>query len=206
MKRRVLDEMTWGMWAYVVSLLPLWIASLFIDKDYHLPFMVGVLIVVLVIAINVVMRVYYYKKIAVHHVQIKYFADKEFVEPTRKGDLIDLRSAIDIHLKKGEYELIPLGVAMKLPDGYKAQVCPRSSTYKNFSVLQANSLGQIDNGYCGDEDQWKFPALAMEDTTIHKGDRICQFEIVPVMEPVVFHEVESLNDKSRGGFGSTGVQ
>lgn len=138
-------------------------------------------------------------------IKIKYF-DKEIdkIEKFVKGDLIDLRSAETVELKKGEFRLIPLGVGMKLPRGYKANVYPRSSTYKNFGIILANSVGQIDNSYCGDSDQWMFPAIAMRDTVIHKNDRICQFEIQEIQPEIEFVEVEYLDKTDRGGIGSTG--
>ena len=128
------------------------------------------------------------------------------LEKIHKGDLIDLRSAADIEMKKGEFKLIPLGVGMKLPEGYKANVYPRSSTFKNFGVIMTNSVGQIDNSYSGDNDEWKFPALAMRDTVIHKNDRICQFEIQKNQPEIEFIEVEKLDDTDRGGVGSTGTK
>ena len=136
---------------------------------------------------------------------IKYF-DKEIdkIKEISVGDLIDLRAAETIELKAGEYKLIPLGVGMKLPEGYKANVYPRSSTYKNFGIILANSVGQIDNSYCGDNDQWHFPAIALRDTIIHKNDRICQFEIQKVQPSISFIEVDELDKVSRGGIGSTG--
>ena len=138
-------------------------------------------------------------------IKIKYF-DKEIdkIEKFVKGDLIDLRSAETVELKKGEFHLIPLGVGMELPRGYKANVYPRSSTYKNFGIILANSVGQIDNSYCGDSDQWMFPAIAMRDTVIYKNDRICQFEIQEIQPEIEFVEVEHLDETDRGGIGSTG--
>lgn len=138
-------------------------------------------------------------------IKIKYF-DKEIdkIEKISKGDLIDLRAAETVELKKGEFHLIPLGVGMKLPKGYKANVYPRSSIYQNFGIILSNSVGQIDNSYCGDSDQWVFPAIAMRDTVIHKNDRICQFEIQEVQPQIRFVEVEHLDDIDRGGIGSTG--
>ena len=140
-------------------------------------------------------------------IKIKYFdKDMQKLEKIQKGDLIDLRSAEDVELKKGEFELIPLGVGMKLPEGYKANVYPRSSTFKNFGIIMTNSVGQIDNSYSGDNDEWKFPALAMRDTVIHKNDRICQFEIQKIQPKIEFIEVEKLDDTDRGGVGSTGTK
>ena len=141
-------------------------------------------------------------------IKIKYFTDIDqinFVDDD-KSDWVDLRAAKDVELKAGEFKLIPLGVGMILPDGYEAHIVPRSSTYKKFKVLQANGVGIVDNSYSGDEDQWMFPALAMEDTVIHKNDRICQFRIFEKMPRGEFTRVNKLNDKSRGGFGSTGVK
>ena len=127
------------------------------------------------------------------------------IEASEIGDWIDLRAAEDVELKAFESKLIPLGVAMKLPDGFEAHIAPRSSTFKNFGVIQTNSVGVVDESYCGDDDEWKFPAFAMRDTVIHKNDRICQFRIVEKQPPVSFLEVAHLNSKNRGGFGSTGI-
>lgn len=137
--------------------------------------------------------------------RIKYF-DKsiEKLKETEKGDWIDLRSAIDISLKKGDFALIPLGVGMVLPDGYEAHIVPRSSTFKNWKIIQTNSVGIIDNSYSGENDQWMMPVYAVEDTEIKKNDRICQFRILKKMPALEIQEVEHLNDVSRGGFGSTG--
>ena len=139
------------------------------------------------------------------NIKIKYF-DKEIdkVEKISKGDLIDLRAAETVEMKKGDFKLIPLGVGMKLPDGYKANMYPRSSTYKNFGIIQANSVGQIDNSYSGDADEWRFPAIALRNTVIYKNDRICQFEIQKIQPEIEFIEVEHLDEVSRGGIGSTG--
>ena len=138
-------------------------------------------------------------------IKIKYFDDEiDKIEKISKGDLIDLRASETVEMKKGEYKLIPLGVGMKLPDGYKANVYPRSSTYKNFGIILANSVGQIDNSYSGDNDMWRFPAIALRDTVINKNDRICQFEIQKIQPEIVFEEVEHLGDIDRGGIGSTG--
>lgn len=141
-------------------------------------------------------------------IKIKYF-DKEMpgLEPTDglKSDWIDLRAALTVELKKGEFKLIPLGVAMQLPEGYEAHMVPRSSSFKNFKIIQTNSMGVIDNSYSGDNDQWFFPALAMEDTVINRFDRICQFRIVKKQPHIVFETVDVLNNNDRGGHGSTGV-
>lgn len=139
-------------------------------------------------------------------IKIKYFdPDLIRIEKIEKGNWIDLRAADTVELKKGEFKLIPLGIAMHLPLGYEAHVVPRSSTFKNFKILQTNSFGVIDESYCGDNDQWFFPALAVEDTVIHKNDRICQFRIMDHQPVIDFEEVETLGMPDRGGHGSTGI-
>lgn len=121
-----------------------------------------------------------------------------------KSDWIDLRAAKDYTLKKGNLELIKLGVAVQLPYGYEAIIAPRSSMAKKFGIIQANSIGVIDNSYCGDGDEWGLFAYAIRDTEIHKGDRICQFRIQKNQPELRFKEVETLGNKNRGGWGSTG--
>lgn len=139
---------------------------------------------------------------------VKYFDDEidklEYIDG--KSDWIDLRAADTFELKQGDFKLIPLGVAIKLPAGYEAHVCPRSSTFKNFGVIQTNHMGIIDNSYCGDNDQWFYPVLAMRDTVIQKNDRICQFRIMENQPALKFTEVDHLSDTERGGFGSTGIK
>ena len=139
-------------------------------------------------------------------IKIKYFTDKidklEYIEG--KSDWIDLRASEDVKLKAGEFKLIGLGVAMELPKGYEAHILPRSSTYKNFGIIQANHCGIVDNSYCGDNDMWRMPAIAMRDTEIHVNDRICQFRIFKNQPEIIFEETEHLNGNDRGGFGSTG--
>lgn len=139
-------------------------------------------------------------------IEIKYFV--EGLEPLAyvdgKSDWIDLRAAQDVSLKKDEFKLIPLGIGMKLPEGYEAHVVPRSSTFKNFGIIQTNHCGVIDESYCGDNDQWFFPAYAMRDTEIKKNDRICQFRIMEHQPTFDFVKVEHLGEVDRGGHGSTG--
>ena len=140
-------------------------------------------------------------------IKIKYHNKNiDKIEKISKGDWIDLRSAETVELKAGEFKLISLGVSMKLPDGYEANIVPRSSTIKNFGVIQTNHCGVIDNSYSGTNDIWKFPAYALKDTIIHENDRICQFRIIEKMPQVNFDEVEELDDTERGGFGSTGIK
>ena len=122
-----------------------------------------------------------------------------------KSDWIDLRCARETVLKQGEAALIPLGVAMQLPEGYEAHVVARSSSYKNFGIIQTNTFGIVDESYSGDNDEWRFPVIAMRDTVIHVNDRIAQFRIEKHQPAVIFEEVEHLDGKDRGGFGTTGI-
>ena len=108
-----------------------------------------------------------------------------------------------ISLKQGEFKLIPLGVAMQLPKGYEAHIVPRSSTYKNFGIIQTNHMGVIDETYCGPNDWWFMPVYALRDTVIQKNDRICQFRLMEHQPAVSFEEC-TLEGEDRGGFGSTG--
>lgn len=132
------------------------------------------------------------------------FGELERISKIEQGDWIDLRAAETVELKKGEFKIISLGITVVIPDGYEMNIVPRSSTYKNFKILQTNCFGVIDNSYSGFNDIVGFPALAMEDTVIHKGDRICQFRLNKKMENLDLIEVKEASDKSRGGFGSTG--
>ena len=142
------------------------------------------------------------------NIRIKYFTDKidrlEYIDG--KSDWIDLRASETVELKAGEFKLIPLGVAMQLPKGYEAHIVPRSSTFKNFGIIQTNHQGVVDCSYCGDNDQWFMPALAVRDTHISFNDRICQFRIMENQPKIAFDEVVSLSSTDRGGFGSTGKQ
>lgn len=141
-----------------------------------------------------------------HTINIKYFTDVEPIEKINKGDWIDLRAAERVELKAGEYKLIPLGVGMILPEGYEANIVPRSSTFKKWGIIQTNSFAVIDNSYSGDNDQWFYPVYATRDVVIEKNDRICQFRLNEIQKPIAFEVVEHLNDTDRGGFGSTGTK
>ena len=137
-------------------------------------------------------------------IRIRYHADIERIKKISIGDWIDLRAAEDIALKQWSIAYISLGVSMELPKGYEAIIAPRSSTPGEFGIICVNSIGIIDNSYCGDNDIWKFPALAIRDTRIKKGDRICQFRILNNQPEIEIVEVRKLGHKSRGGIGSTG--
>ena len=138
-------------------------------------------------------------------IKIKYHDDILPIDMFDNGDWIDLRSAEDIDMSSGDFRLISLGVSMQLPEGYEAHIVPRSSTYKHWGIIQANHMGVVDNSYCGDDDIWKFPAIAIRDTQIYKNDRICQFRIVKKQPEFEFEEVDHLDSPNRGGFGTSGL-
>ena len=145
------------------------------------------------------------EKMILKTIKIKYVKEgMEKINPISSGDWIDLRVAEDITMRPGEFRLIPLGVAMKLPEGYEAIVAPRSSTFNKYGILQSNSIGVIDESYCGNSDEWLFPAYATQHTHIPKNTRICQFRIFAHQPLVGMEEVTELSGNSRGGFGSTG--
>lgn len=148
-------------------------------------------------------------------VRIKYLdGSVEKISKIENGDWIDLYAAEDVTLKKGEFALIHLGVAMEIPEGYEVHLAPRSSTFKKWGIIQTNSVGVIDQSYCGDNDWWKLPVLCMAPrdkaglfrkvTHIKKGDKIAQFRLVKKMPEIIFNEVTTLGNTDRGGFGSTG--
>ena len=139
-------------------------------------------------------------------IRIKYFTEDidklDYI--AGKSDWIDMRASEAVELKAGEFKLIPLGVAMQIPAGYEAHLVPRSSTFKTWGVIQTNSMGVIDGSYCGDNDMWRMPVYATRDTVIHVNDRIAQFRIIKNQPTICFEEVAHLENKDRGGFGSTG--
>lgn len=150
-------------------------------------------------------------------IKIKYFGDElerlHYIDG--KSDWIDLRAAEDTAIQEGEFKLIPLGVAMQLPEGYEAHVAPRSSTFKNYGLVMTNSFGVIDQSFCGSDDQWFMPVYCLQGkeiingrraTMVHKNDRICQFRIMKNQPQIQFEEVKELSGKNRGGHGSTGVR
>ena len=146
-------------------------------------------------------------------IKIKYFDNAKELNIIEKGNWCDLYANKDMFIPEGEKMMIPLGVAMQLPEGYEAYVVPRSSTFKTWGIIQTNHIGIIDNSYCGDNDQWFYPAYCLEPknfidnqygTLIRKGDKIAQFRIIEVQPKLEFEKVELLGNKDRGGFGSTG--
>lgn len=145
------------------------------------------------------------------NVRVKFFDKELYVGDNtlqrigEKSDWIDLRAREDIYLKKGETYYIPLGVAIELPQGYEAHIVPRSSTFKKWGIIQTNSMGIIDESYCGDNDEWCMPVIAVRPTYIYKGDRVCQFRVMKHQPKINFGVVDILGNPDRNGFGSTGT-
>ena len=148
-------------------------------------------------------------------IKVSYHAPIDKIAKISVGDWIDLRASKDVFIPVGEFKLIPLGVSMKLPEGYEAHVVPRSSTFSKYGIIMTNSMGIIDNSYCGESDIWQFPAYCVKPNAmsrsgkmgslIKRNERICQFRVVRNQAPIDFIEVRRLEDMDRGGFGSTGV-
>lgn len=144
--------------------------------------------------------------------------DKDLILPEKikVGDWVDLRASEDTFVALGNYKQIPLGISMEIPEGCFAMVLPRSSTFKKWGIMMANSMGIIDQSYCGDNDIWQFPTFCVMNTIdtvsdpehrvgtiIKKNERICQFTLIKKTD-FTLKEVEKLGNADRGGFGSTG--
>jgi dUTP pyrophosphatase len=152
-------------------------------------------------------------------IRVKYFEDATKLKKIKKGNWIDVYANKDIFVKVGEREMIPLGFALELPEGWEAHIAPRSSTFKTWGIIQTNSVGVVDDTYIGDNDQWHMPIYCLQSkhtevsdigeskgTWIRKGDKIGQFRIMEVMPEIEFEEVESFGNDDRGGFGTTGAK
>ena len=168
-------------------------------------------------------------------IKVKLFEGGKMPQVNEKGDLFDVFTREEVSLiapqagvqhqvnnekvrdVKFNSTLIGLGFAMEIPKGFKANLYPRSSTYKNWKIIFANSVGNIDSSYSGNDDEWKASIIALGNTTIEAGDKIAQFEIVPSAKAtcwqklkwlfstkIEFVEVECLEHHNRGGFGTSG--
>lgn len=138
--------------------------------------------------------------------RIKYFNNAKQLEKIEKGCWIDVYSNEDVHIEFLQLKLIKLGFALELPKGVEAHLAPRSSTFKTWGVIQANSVGVVDDTYIGDNDEWRFPAISLrqEGTDIKKGDKIGQFRLMKAQEEFEFEVVDMFGNADRSGFGSTG--
>lgn len=138
--------------------------------------------------------------------KIKYLVPGlEKIKFVKGSNWIDLRCAEETIMFKGDYKLIRLGISVQLPYNYEAYIVPRSSTYKNFGLIQANHFGVVDYTYSGNNDEWFFSCIAMQNTIINKNDRICQFRIAKKQPLFDIIEVDNLENNDRGGIGSTGI-
>ncbi len=138
-------------------------------------------------------------------IRIKYKEGAVRLMKIVQGDWIDLSTYEEVRIDNGtNILLIDLGVAMELPEGYEAIIAPRSSTFKNWGIIQTNSIGVIDNSYRGDNDWWMMPVITSRNVIIPAGTRIAQFRIQKKQPDFDFVEVEMLHNENRGGFGSTG--
>lgn len=173
-------------------------------------------------------------------IKVKVLTEGCMPEINPKGEWVDLRSAVDIEIpapqsgtlkrvtidsKEINYRnvsmetyYIPLGIAVKLPDGFEASINSRSSGPKKLNLFIPNGQGIIDNSYSGNDDEWKYVCSPMKATSIKKGDRICQFRIHLSQKATIWQklkwlfssgieliQVEDLGDNNRGGLGSTGI-
>ena len=151
---------------------------------------------------------------------------KNKIKRIKKGEWVDLYTSEEVTLlaPTSRYQrvrfnstMISLGVAMQLPKHFEANILPRSSTFNNFGLVMANSMGVIDHTYCGNKDVWKFNAIPFRGGIVPKGTRIAQFSIRPSQfapiwvklkwlftNKIEFIEVDNLSNNDRGGFGSTG--
>ena len=145
------------------------------------------------------------KEILIPTLKIRYHRDifPDLPDVEQHGNFIDLYSAETITLSAGEFHMINLGISVECPDGYWMQIVPRSSTFKNWGIIQTNSFGVVDTSYCGDNDIVKLPVIAMRDICIPANTRICQFRLVKDINFDIT-TVDKLEGADRGGFGSTG--
>ena len=138
-------------------------------------------------------------------IPIHYLPGSPQLEINDRGDWIDLYVYQDTVLNVNDYTYISLGISMILPEGYEAIIAPRSSTFKRWGLLQTNSIGIIDNSYCGTDDIWMMPVLATRSIIIPKGTILCQFRIQKKQPDITFIPQDRLNSINRGGLGSSGA-
>lgn len=172
-------------------------------------------------------------------IKVKVLTEGCMPEINEKGDWIDLKAAKDIKLNAAQSKnikrnieegksyrgtelntyYIPLGVAIKMPEGFEAIIASRSSGPRKLGIFIPNGIGIVDYSYSGNSDEWNYIASPMRDTTISKGDRICQFRIQLSQKATILQKlkwllssgvqlvkVSNLSDNNRGGLGSTGIK
>ena len=142
--------------------------------------------------------------IGAEEILINYHNSPYKLEVIEKGDWCDLYVTENVTMKAGERRYISQGISMKLPQGYEAIMAPRSSTFKRYGILQTNSIGVIDNSYCGDDDYWLGCVYATRDITIPANTRCFQFRLIKTQPMLHITSVDSLGNENRNGFGSSG--
>jgi dUTP pyrophosphatase len=147
------------------------------------------------------------------HVQIKPLPHYEglslpaYETPQSAG--MDLRAAVPadepLTIPPGEWRLVPVGISIALPQGYEAQVRPRSGLAAKKGISCVNSPGTVDSDYRG-EIRVNLINHGKEDFVVNRGERIAQMVIAPVMQALwlVADELDE-TERGTGGFGSTGV-
>lgn len=147
-----------------------------------------------------------YKKTFIDKYLFIRYTDKNIkkLEQLDKGDWIDLPVHTDYTYKKGDTVTVSFEFAINLPEGMEAHILPRSSTFQNYGLLLTNSMGVIDNSYCGNNDIWKAKFYATKDGKINAGERVAQFRLMNNQHRVMWLEVDDLGTEDRGGYGSTG--
>lgn len=169
-------------------------------------------------------------------IKVKVLTEGCMPEINKIGDWVDLKAAQDMDIKAAQAGVqyqennekyrdvtipviyIPLGVAIELPKGFEAIIASRSSGPKKLKIFIPNGQGIIDNSYKGNDDQWNYVASPISDTSIKKGERICQFRIQLSQKATVWQklkwllssgielvEVSDLNNQNRG-MNITGVK
>lgn len=139
-------------------------------------------------------------------VQIKNSSGKVLEYKTPGACAFDFEALEDVTFAPGEWKLVDTGTVIATPEGYCLVIAPRSGTFKNYGLMQVNSIGIIDQDYCGDADTVKFAYINMlkEVVNIKKGERIGQGMFVKIEKPE-FQLVEKMEATDRGGFGTTGL-
>lgn len=139
-------------------------------------------------------------------VRIKNSTGKVLEYKTPGACAFDFEALEKVVFDPGEWKLVDTGTIIATPEGYCLVVAPRSSIFKNYGLMQVNSIGIVDQDYCGNTDTVKFPYMNMrkEPVVIEKGERIGQGMFIKIEKPD-FELVENMGGSDRGGFGTTGM-
>lgn len=137
-------------------------------------------------------------------IEIGDWVDVRAVKVSINGVHKPFREGKPVIYAAGDIVKVDLGVSVQLPEGYEAYLAPRSSTFNNYGLIQTNSVGIVDETYCGDNDIWGQQFYALRPGKISKYDRVGQFRIMPKMGEIEFKKVDKLGNADRGGYGTTG--